>query len=71
MARSTINTLPPEIRKWLSERLIQTGFQGYERITEELAGKGYKRSRMAVWRWGSKLEKEVRAAQVRHLAEMS
>lgn len=68
MARSTIDALPPEIRIWLSETLIRKGFQGYDDITEELASKGFKRSRTAVWRWGRKLEKEVRAAQVQHYA---
>lgn len=69
MSRSTIDSLPPEIRLWLAEELTRRGFCGYTSVTEELKKRGHERSRMAVWRWGNKLEKDIRAAQVKRLSE--
>lgn len=69
MSRSTIDSLPPEIRLWLAEELTRRGFCGYTSVTEELKKRGHERSRMAVWRWGNKLEKDIRAAQVKRLSQ--
>lgn len=69
MSRSTIDSLPPETRLWLAEELTKRGFCGYASVTEELKKRGFERSKMAVWRWGNKLEKDIRAAQVKRLSE--
>lgn len=68
MRKSTIDTLPPEVREWLAQTLINRGFAGYEQLTEELAAKGFRRSRSALGRWGFKLEREVARERNRRLA---
>lgn len=67
MSRSSIDTLPREVRTWLANLLVDRGFRGYDEIVEELAHKGFKRSRCALWRWGRKLEADIRAEQVKRL----
>lgn len=67
MHRSTIDQLPPEIRKWLAERLYHGGFCNYSGIHAELKKKGYECSRTAIWRWGRKLEQAVRKEQIQAL----
>lgn len=68
MRKSTIDTLPPEIREWLAQTLIRRGFAGYDRLVGELDAKGFKRSRSALGRWGFRLEHEVARERNRRLA---
>ena len=56
--RSKVYDLPQELRDELNERLVTSGFQGYEALTEWLAENGFKLSRSAVHRYGSALQEE-------------
>jgi len=67
MSRSSIDTLPREVRTWLANRLVERGFRGYDELVNELQKQGFKRSRCAIWRWGRKLESDIRAEQIKRL----
>ena len=71
--RSKVYDLPQELRDELNERLVTSGFQGYEALTEWLAENGYKLSRSAVHRYGSALQEEFDEAMsaVRKSTEMA
>lgn len=64
MLRSTVETLPEDIRLELEKRLIQNSFSGYSEMSEWLAEQGFEISRSAVWRHGKKFEDRLRALKI-------
>ncbi|MCE8004235.1 DUF3486 family protein [Billgrantia ethanolica] len=71
--RSKVFDLPPEVREELNERLVSTGFQGYESLAKWLDSRGYKLSRSSVQRYGQDLQEEFELAMgdVRKTTEMA
>jgi len=71
--RSKVYDLPPELRDELNERLVSTGFQGYEALAEWLGGHGFKVSRSSVQRYGQDLQEEFDEAMgdVRKTTELA
>lgn len=60
--RSAIFDLPQEVREELSERLISSGFGGYEGLSDWLADKGFSISKSAIHRYGQGLQEDFDAA---------
>ena len=55
--RSSIYTLPEEVRHELERKLTDSGFAGYSELADWLNDQGYEISRSAVHRYGQKIEK--------------
>jgi len=64
MLRSSVETLPDEIRQELEKRLIQGGFAGYVELAEWLSEQGFEISKSSVHRYGKKFEDKLRALKV-------
>lgn len=62
--RSKVSRLPQELRDEFEQRLIDSGFSGYQEHEEWLAKRGYQISRMAVHRHGVALERELELIKV-------
>lgn len=71
--RSKVYELPPELRDELNERLVSSGFQGYEQMANWLEERGFKVSRSSVQRYGQDLQEEFEMAMgdVRKTTEMA
>ena len=68
MLKSTVATLPDELRSKLEAELIRRGFSDYSGVTdwfnELLKDEGYVVSRSAVYRHGSKFEDRLNALKI-------
>lgn len=62
--RSSIDTLPEEVRRELERRLVGSGFGGYVALAEWLQSLGFQISKSAVHRWGSQFEERLQALRV-------
>lgn len=71
--RSKVFDLPPEVRESLNERLVGSGFQGYQELAEWLTDQGHEISRSSVQRYGQDLQEEFEEAMgsVRKTTEMA
>lgn len=71
--RSRVYELPPELRDELNQRLVNSGFQGYQGLADWLNEQGYSLSRSAVQRYGQDLREEFEAAMgdVRKTTQMA
>ncbi|MDR2187001.1 MAG: DUF3486 family protein [Azonexus sp.] len=54
--RSSIDGLPPEVRRWLERALQDQNFSGYQALETVLREQGYAISRSAIHRFGKKIE---------------
>ena len=59
--RSTLATLPADIRQAFERKLAENGFANYSELTEWLQEQGYEVSRSAVHRYGQKIERRFAA----------
>lgn len=57
--RSSVANLPPAVRSELEKRLVASGFQHYEAISQELAARGFAIGKSSLHRYGMKLERQV------------
>lgn len=57
--RSAVSQLPEDVRKALEQRLIKSGFAGYEDLSDWLADQGFEISRSAIQRYGQKFEERL------------
>lgn len=62
--RSSIETLPPELKAWLDRALVEGGFANYRELAAELASRGYPRSKSAVHRYGERFEERIEQLRV-------
>lgn len=71
--RSSVYSLPHEVREALNARLVETGFSDYTALADWLAEQGYTLSRSAVGRYGRELATEYEAAMgdVRRATELA
>lgn len=60
--RNKVFDLPQEVREQLNERLVSSGFQGYEALAGWLKERGYNVSKSSVHRYGQDLEEEFEEA---------
>ncbi len=66
---SSVETLPPEIKSWLDQQLVQRRFTGYQDLAQALARQGYRISRSALGRYGKKYKEELK--RLRQSIEMA
>lgn len=57
--RSSINTLPPEVKAWLDQALIEGNFSGYQVLEETLREQGYAISKSSIHRYGQDFEQRI------------
>lgn len=71
--RSKVFDLPQELREELNQRLVSSGFQDYEGLTDWLEERGFKVSRSSVHRYGQDLQEEFEEAMgdVRKTTELA
>lgn len=59
--RSSIDSLPEEVRRWLDRALSKNGFAQYQLLEQALRSKGHSISKSAINRYGQKLERRLAA----------
>lgn len=71
--RSKVYDLPAGLRDELNERLVSSGFQGYEQLAGWLEERGFNVSRSSVQRYGQDLQEEFELAMgdVRKTTELA
>lgn len=62
--RSTVHSLPDEMREEFEKRLIRNGFSGYAHLVEWLGSQGWEISRSAAQRYGSRLRSQVERIRI-------
>ncbi|OOZ41648.1 hypothetical protein BOW53_02930 [Solemya pervernicosa gill symbiont] len=67
--KSTIETLPPEVKAWLDGELVRRGFHDYVELAELLKEEGYEISKSAVGRYGKRQKEQLKT--LRQKAEMA
>ncbi|EMK0351717.1 MULTISPECIES: DUF3486 family protein [Citrobacter] len=65
--RSSIDTLPQDVRRWLERALTENNFTGYADLENLLRDKGYVITRSSLQRFGYKMEQQL--ARVRAATE--
>ena len=64
--RSSIKSLPGEVREEIDARLVENGFTGYTELSDEMRHRGFEISKSALHRHGAAMEKRlqmIRAAK--------
>ncbi|XXQ69031.1 DUF3486 family protein [Neisseriaceae bacterium B1] len=59
--RSSMETLPENVRREFERRLIENGFANYTELADWLNSQGFQISRSAAYRYGHKIERRLRA----------
>ena len=62
--RSKIKQLPPDVKKWLDQALIEGNFSGYELLEEELSARGYQIGKSTIGRYGQEFESRLHALKL-------
>lgn len=62
--RSKVEGLPPEVKAWLDQALVQNNFSNYELLSAELAKHGYTISRSGLHRYGQKFEERLKTLRL-------
>ncbi|PKL44331.1 MAG: terminase [Candidatus Riflebacteria bacterium HGW-Riflebacteria-1] len=63
-ARSSIVTLPTEVKEWLDKSLVDGNFSGYEALAEAIQAKGYSISKSSLHRYGKNFEDTLAAVKM-------
>ncbi|MCY1287805.1 hypothetical protein D9M70_368200 [compost metagenome] len=59
--RSKVSTLPPEVKTWLDQALVESNFSGYELLSAELAERGYDIKKSALGEYGKDFKDRLAA----------
>ncbi|WP_300657552.1 DUF3486 family protein [Pseudomonas sp.] len=62
--RSKVAGLPPEVKAWLDQALVENNFSGYEVLSDELAERGYSIGKSALHSYGQGFEERLSALKV-------
>ncbi|MGQ7818811.1 DUF3486 family protein [Metapseudomonas furukawaii] len=62
--RSKVLQLPPEIKAWLDQALVESNFSGYELLSAELAERGYSIGKSALHTYGQGFEERLAALRM-------
>lgn len=62
--RSTVETLPKELKEWLDGELVKRGFSDYLQLAADLKTKGAEVSKSSLHRYGSKFEERMAQLKV-------
>jgi len=59
--RSKIATLPPQVKAWLDQALVEGNFAGYQQLEAEIKSRGYAIGKSSIHRYGTDLERRLQA----------
>lgn len=62
--RSKVEQLPPEIKAWLDDALVENNFGRYRLLSEELKKRGCNLSKTAIHRYGQDFEERLKALKL-------
>ncbi len=62
--RSKILQLPPDVKKWLDQALIEGNFSGYELLEKELSTRGFVIGKSSINRYGQEFEQRLHALRL-------
>jgi len=62
--RSKVAQLPPKVKAWLDQALVENNFSGYELLSAELAGRGYSIGKSALHSYGQSFEERLAALKM-------
>ncbi len=62
--RSKVAQLPPEVKAWLDQALVESNFSGYEALSGELQSRGYSIGKSALHTYGSAFEEKLAALKM-------
>lgn len=62
--RSKVTILPPEVKRWLDQALVEGNFSDYELLADELKTQGYAISKSALHRYGQEFEGRLSALKL-------
>ncbi len=63
-SKSKIKYLPPKVKVWLDQVLVENDFSGYELLAKELKQRGYEISKSALHRYGQGFEQRLAAIKI-------
>jgi len=59
--RSKVQQLPPDVKAWLDQALVESNFSGYEALSAELEARGYSIKKSALHAYGQTFEDRLAA----------
>lgn len=62
--KSTVETLPREVKEWLDRSLVENSFSGYKLLAEEMKARGYEISKSAIHRYGKDFEDRLKTLKM-------
>ncbi len=62
--KSTVETLPKEVKEWLDRALVESNFSGYKLLAEEMKARGYEISKSAIHRYGQDFEERLKTLKM-------
>ncbi len=62
--KSTVETLPKEVKEWLDRALVESNFSGYKLLAEEMKARGYEISKSAIHRYGQDFEDRLKTLRM-------
>ncbi|MDR1276174.1 MAG: DUF3486 family protein [Candidatus Accumulibacter sp.] len=62
--RSKVEGLPPEVKAWLDQALVENNFSQYELLSAELAERGFEIGKSGLHRYGQAFEERLKTLRV-------
>ena len=62
--KSTVETLPKEVKEWLDRALVESNFSGYKLLAEAMKARGYEISKSAIHRYGQDFEDRLKTLKM-------
>lgn len=62
--RSKVTQLPPEVKVWLDEALVENSFGEYRALAEELTARGYSISKSSLHEYGKAFEEKLKSLRL-------
>lgn len=62
--RSKVTQLPPEVKAWLDEALVENSFGEYRALAEELTARGYSISKSSLHEYGKAFEEQLKSLRL-------
>lgn len=62
--RSKVHQLPPEVKAWLDQALVESNFSDYELLEKELSHRGYQIGKSSINRYGQEFEEKLAAIRI-------
>ena len=62
--KSTVETLPKEVKEWLDRALVESNFSDYKLLAGEMKARGYEISKSAIHRYGQDFEERLKTLKM-------